>query len=36
MQAIREKISDIRGARKVKSDAIHEQRQVWSSILLRF
>ncbi|KAK1408897.1 hypothetical protein QVD17_41033 [Tagetes erecta] len=27
MQAIREKISDIRGARKVKSDAIHEQRQ---------
>ncbi|KAI3706091.1 hypothetical protein L1987_76346 [Smallanthus sonchifolius] len=27
MQAIREKISDIRGARKVKSEAIHEQQQ---------
>ncbi|KAL8207976.1 hypothetical protein R6Q57_007388 [Mikania cordata] len=27
MQAIREKISDIRGTRKVKSDAIYEQQQ---------
>ncbi|KAI7748411.1 hypothetical protein M8C21_007576 [Ambrosia artemisiifolia] len=27
MQAIREKISDIRGLRKTKSDAIHEQQQ---------